>query len=115
MASSEEAPIEAPNKGLGISWVLRMYQLWWLYSARSIKWTTTSYASIVTSTPRNAGKTIETKYIKMLIVMGLQGMILCFSLFPMVCFQYAIKLLKQKETEVFDRNTHVTFITLGWS
>lgn len=51
----------------------------------------------------------------MLIVMGLQGMILCFSLFPMVCFQYAIKLLKQKETEVFDRNTHVTFITLGWS
>ena len=48
----------------------------------------------------------------MFIVMELQGMILCFSLFPIVCFQYTIKLLKQKEAQGFDRNTYVTFITL---
>lgn len=70
---------------------------------------------MVTSAPRNAGEKIERNYIKMLIVKGLQGMILCFSLFLMVCFQYTIKLLKQKEAEMFDRNTHVTLITLRWS
>lgn len=70
---------------------------------------------MVTSAPRNAGEKIERNYIKVLIVKGLQGMILCFSLFPMVCFQYTIKLLKQKEAEMFDRNTHVTLITLRWS
>lgn len=67
---------------------------------------------MVTSTPRKAEKKIERKYIKMFIVMELQGMILCFSLFPIVCFQYTIKLLKQKEAQGFDRNTYVTFITL---